>query len=79
MAKKIIRLTITAEMEIDTCWYDKRTDDYIKKYEKLHYKEWFFDHIIDKKIVFKRKTEAKKKLTKKAIKKTMEWPEDDAA
>jgi len=53
MAKKIITYTLIAEIEVDTKWYDDKTDAAIKKLEKDNACEWAFDNIKSEKITIK--------------------------
>ena len=51
MAKKIIRVSVVAEVVVDTDWYvDEITDEGIKNIEGATWQEWIGDHIKSEKI-----------------------------
>jgi len=50
MSKKIIRVIIVAEQEIDTNWYDGLTDEDIKNTEGEMWPEWAPNHVKSEKI-----------------------------
>lgn len=49
-----MRYTLVAELEIDTDWYDEKTEKAIKEVEKKNAIEWVFDNVVSEKIVFKK-------------------------
>lgn len=53
MAKKIITYTLIAEVEVDTKWYDDKSDEAIMKMEKDNAAEWAFEYVKDEKISIK--------------------------
>lgn len=52
--KKILTYTLVAEMEIDTSWYDEKTDKAIKETELKLARDWAFDNIKSEKITIKK-------------------------
>ena len=55
MAKKIIRLEIVAEMEVNTDWYDDSSDESIMEHEKNSWIEWIGEKYISEKITIHEK------------------------
>ena len=50
MSKKILRIEIVAEMEVDTDWYGDLDDEGIKNFEGSNWIEWIGDNYISEKI-----------------------------
>lgn len=50
MAKKILKVTIVAETEIETDMYAGLTDEGIKNIEGANWLDWILDNVISEKI-----------------------------
>jgi len=51
--KKIVRVEVAAEIEIDTEWYGTgtdRSDETILELEKNNWQEWIVDHVVSEKL-----------------------------
>ena len=57
--KKIVRVEVTAELEVDTSWYTEdgsdASDEEIIEAEKENWQEWIHDSIINEKISIRNK------------------------
>jgi hypothetical protein len=62
--KKILRVELIAEMEIDTTWYDDQDDESIIKSEKEIAHEWAFSNIVKERYTLKNVGPVKKVLDK---------------
>jgi hypothetical protein len=56
MAKKILRVEVIAEMEVDTDWYDGLTDEGIINVEGNNWIEWIGENRISEKITLREKS-----------------------
>ena len=58
--KKILKVVVVAEIEVDTDWYDhekniKDIEKYILEVEKLNYFEWLHDYVVSDKLTIRNK------------------------
>lgn len=51
--KKIVRVELVAEVEVDTDWYDDKSEEGMIKIEENHFNEWILDEIVSHKISFR--------------------------
>jgi hypothetical protein len=56
MAKKILRVEVIAEMEVDTDWYDGLNEEGIINVEGNNWIEWIGDNYISEKITLREKS-----------------------
>lgn len=62
--KKILRVELIAEMEIDTTWYDEDDDESIIRSEKSVAHEWVLSNVIKERYTLKNVGPVKKVLDK---------------
>jgi hypothetical protein len=53
MAKKIVRVEVVAEQEVDTEWYEDNTDDGIIEAEAENWQEWIVDNVVSEEVTIR--------------------------